>query len=59
MSNCVHNMKIAESRASKANLNLGKEKVLEIKAQQKLEIPFKWEIYFVRKTTVLKKKRTN
>jgi hypothetical protein len=52
-------MKISESRASKANVNLGKEKVLEIKAHQKLEIPFKWEIYFVRKTTVLKKKRTN
>ena len=52
-------MIVAESRASKANLNLGIEKVLEIKAQQKLEVPFKWEIYFVRKTTVLKKKRTN
>ena len=52
-------MKISESRASKANLNLGKEKELEIKAQQKLEIPFKWEIYFGRKTTALKKKRTN
>ena len=52
-------MKIEESRASKANLNLGKKKVLEIKAQQKPEIPFQWEIYFVRKTIVLKKKRTN